>query len=309
VAAALITSSAWSLGVRPDGMLLVAAAAGAFLVYTVDRSFGPRPEDVVNRRGDGREYGALGASGGRRPVAAYILLLAALLALVLILIRITWQSGLPLRMVAAGAVAGALGLWYALPTSWSLKRMLGRARSPVIAAVWGVGVVLLPALSILSANPPGEYGAPGEYWAPAISLTPVLLLAVYRTLWLLPNVLAAEYVDRVGDIHAGNPGLTASWSRQKLYRVLVATGGAAVLVGGATAAWLAMVGPGAASAPLDVVRSTLPGILAFWLALDLAGLAAQILLVRPQARLDGRRVFELDLLAMWPVLPATLFLI
>ncbi len=259
---------------------------------------------------------------GERGVSVLIFVFAAILVLVLVLVsalasvlglelaRFPERTGaLSAPVLVAGGVAGALGLWYALPVRWSLKRVLGRARSPVIAAVWGMGVVILPALSIHGANMPVEYEAPVEFWAPDFPLAPVLLLAAYRTLWLLPNVLAAEYVDRAGDIHAGNPGLTASWSRRKLYSVLVATGGAAVLVGGAAAASLAMVGPIAASAPFDVVRSTLPGILALWLALDLTGLGAQILLVRPRARLDGRRVFELDLLAMWPVVPATLFLV
>ncbi len=274
----------WLLGSPVHATLLLAGTAGAVLVYAVDRNFGSRPEDEVNLRHSGK------GSGGESSVVPLNFLMLPILL-----------GPFPLRVWAAGAAAGALGLWYALPTAWSLKRLLGPARSPFIALVWGVGVVALPALSMSAAQAPGAVHAYGG-GTPTPWLL-VLLLAAYRTLWLLPNVLSAEYVDRPGDIHAGNPGLTASWTRKRLYGVNVVTGTVALTAGVGVVMALSATGaagPTGAAAPAGLTAAAL------WLVLDLAGLVAQIFLTRPQSALTRRRVFHLDVIAAWPVVPAFL---
>lgn len=287
MAAALLLANMWLLGSPVNEMLLLAGAAGAFLVYVVDRNFGWRLEDDLNWQR------VQGSAVPGSIIALMILAVIAMLAAIAILaVQAPIAHALPLHVWLAGAAAGALGLWYALPTRWSLKRLLGRARSPLIAIVWGMGVVVLPALT-----------------AETVPWLLVLLLGAYRAIWLLPNVLAAEYVDRAGDVAAGNPGLTASWTRAHLHRANVATGAAAVLVGTATAAALvlgggATSGGGAAGGLAGGGAAT--SAAALWLALDLAGLGAQVFLTRPGARLDRRRVFELDLIAVWPVIAAAI---
>jgi len=276
VATSLLLSSAWLLDSPIHAVLLVAGAAGAGMVYALDRQSERQP--VEQQRGGGLAHSV----PGLRLAPSAHLAPAALLALpvLLILLVAARTSSLPQRVWLAGAVAGALGLWYGLPGSWSLKCLLGAWRSPVIAFVWGGGVVLLPALAMNN-----------------IPWLLVAVLAAYRTAWLLPNVLAAEYADRQVDREAGNPGLTATWTRRVFFRVAVGVCVAALVVGACAALLLTSVG---------VVTMTRALV---WFALDAAGLAAFAILMQPHHAITRHRVIYFDAIAAWPVIPAAVFLV
>lgn len=271
VAVALMVSSSRLLEIPVDEMLLVASAAGAFLVYVLDRGWG-REEDAVNH--PNRE-GWWMARGRMRWVGVVTLGLVAL-----------WAGlHVPGRVLTAGLGLGLVGVAYAGPWdrwvgrgksgSWSLKWKSGRARWVLIAVVWGGAVVLLPALAANGVAP----GATG--WIP------VVLLAAYRSAWLLPNTLAAEFHGRAGDRSAGMRNVTDRWSRSTLTGW---TWGAAVLTGGLLVA-------------LMVIQ---PVAVRWVLALDFVGVLAVSLYIGKIGIVTGSTIFILDLMAVWPLIPALL---
>lgn len=266
VASALILSVARFLDVPVSEMLLIASAFGAFLVYAGDRIWADSQADRTNapERWVWWQHS--------RTRSGLIMALAGSGAL---------YAGLhlPGRVLLAGIVFGATGLWYGLPESivgrWQLKRLAGRGRGALIALVWGIGVVAMVAIS-----------APRPQWAV------LALLAAYRALWLVPDVVAAEYADRPGDALSGLPGMTFGWSVHRLRQFC----------------WLMLVPTGAVGAVLwCYVSGMSDGWMAAWIAADMAGMVASCVVIQRTESVDASRVFVLDLMAAWPVIPALLF--
>lgn len=243
-------------------MLLLASAAGAFLVYVLDRQWG-RDEDRVNH--PDRERWWL-ARGRVRWIVVGVLAGVAV-----------WAGlQLPVRVLVVGLGLGAIGLAYVGPWGqWSLKRLSGRARFVVVALVWGVAVVVLPGLASAAQSGPGS----GAAWSSLV------LLAAYRTAWLIPNTLAAEYHGREGDRTAGMQNVTRDWTRASLTRWT----------------WMAVVAATVLAAALLVV---LPSGVRWILITDGIGLLAMGVYIGRVGDITGSVIFVLDLMVMWPVVPA-----
>ncbi len=243
-------------------MLLLASAAGAFLIYVLDRGWA-RAEDRLNHP----EREGWWVARGR--VRWLVVGVPAGVAL--------WAGlHLPPRALATGLALGAVGLAYAGPRArWSLKWMSGRARFALVAAVWGTAVVVLP---VVTAGTPTGTGAEAAWVG-------VALLAAYRTAWLIPNTLAAEFHGREGDRTAGMLNVTRDWSRANL----------------TSWTWMAILSATVFAAALLVV---LPTGIRWILILDLVGLLATGVYIVRVRNITGSVIFALDLMAAWPLIPA-----
>ena len=140
------------------------------MAYLVERLV-PPPEDRVN---DARRERWLVRH--RKGLIALVCVLCTVC-----LWAATW---LPVTVLAGSACVGAIGLAYALPGGWRIKR-LARVKPLLIGSVWSASVVGLPLLV-------GEQ-APDQ----------AVLLLVGRMLFYSANALALDWPDRVGDERAG----------------------------------------------------------------------------------------------------------
>ena len=175
VAVALLLGTYALLGLVPSLPLLVAGFCGVALVYSVDRGVVASPEDAVNHPGRQRwvrehrrwlaleRVGLLVGGGG----ALSFLSLETML----------WAG--------VGAVLAGLHLLPAGRWGRPLKRT-GLAKPLVVAAAWAAGATVLPVV---------EAGG-------SVSVE-IAVLAAYRWLFILPNVLLADWGDRSGDAAAG----------------------------------------------------------------------------------------------------------
>jgi 4-hydroxybenzoate polyprenyltransferase len=175
VAVALLLGTYALLGVAPSLPLLVAGFCGVALVYSVDRGVVVSPEDAVNHPGRQRWVREHRRWLGLERVG---LLLGGGVAL----------SFLSMKTVLWAGVGALLAGLHLLPAGrWGrpLKRT-GLAKPLAVAAAWAVGGTVLPVV---------EAGG-------GVSVE-VAVLAGYRLLFILPNVLLADWGDRRGDAAAG----------------------------------------------------------------------------------------------------------
>lgn len=176
VAAAFMAGTSALLGVPVDAGLLALAFCGTALVYLVDRAANWSPEDAVNRPGQDRWRNQA------RPVIygeAAVLALGGILALTVV----------RLETIGAGMAIGLVGALHVVPVlpggrrlkAWSLWKPL------TIGLAWAVGSVVLPLV---------EAGSPVAAWGH-------VQVVMYRFLFVVPNVLLADWIDREGDAAAG----------------------------------------------------------------------------------------------------------
>ena len=176
VSVALAIAGARLVGVRATGLLLAVVASGTFAVYGLDRRAAFSPEDDAH----GQRLPPL-------PVAVPVAALSALAALV-------WNLDARGRAVILGL--GLLTGLYILPLLPGQRRLkdIPYAKIAVVALGWAVATVLLPAIH--------SHAALG---------TRLGLLVGYRALFLVPNLLLADWPDREADAgrrnpHRGQPG-------------------------------------------------------------------------------------------------------
>lgn len=161
---------------------LALASIGAFVVYRVDRLLVDSEEDAVNV--PERVY----FRDAHRRALTYALLFAIPLTLVAV-----WALE-PAWMLAA-AFLGAAGI------SYPLRFLPGRRRpkdiawlkTALIAFCWVTGGVVLPLLLI------DDGRASSSLW----SIQGIAAIALYRTLYILPNLITADWMDREGDQASG----------------------------------------------------------------------------------------------------------
>jgi 4-hydroxybenzoate polyprenyltransferase len=224
-------------------------------VYNLDRGVVASPEDAVNHPGRQRwvrehrrwlvlEMGGLLVGGG--------------VAL----------SFLRLETVLGAGIGGALAGLHLVPAGrWGrpLKRT-GFAKPIVVAVAWAVGATALPVVEA------------GE----SVSVE-VAVLAGYRLLFILPNVLLADWGDRSGDAAAG----LQPWAGGEAGTVLrwAATG----LLGGGAGLAVALVG------------TSIPPKLLLVDALGLVWMVGAVWRLNPEA---PRHRLLLDLLVAWPLATA-----
>ena len=175
VAVALILGTGALLDVTVSILLLGAAFCGVALIYLLDRTLSPSPEDQTNQPAR--------VEWARRHrtwiwTEGVLLTIGAALSLPL----------LQAKTISIAVLLGGVGaLHVGTGLSGAGNSMAMRLLKPLaVAGTWAVGAVLLPVL---------EAGS-------SLSLS-VLALAGYRFLFILPNVVLADWGDRVGDAAAG----------------------------------------------------------------------------------------------------------
>lgn len=209
VAAGWMLGNSALLGYPLPVSFLALASVGAFLVYRVDRLLVNSPEDAFNA------YQRVEFSTRYRMVllvvAALMTLLAALLAFTL---QVLWLE--------LAVLIGALGLLYPIRVLPGGRRPKDVAwlKTGLIAACWVGGGAVLPYLLF------GGGSANGD------NIGMVLLLSAYRVTYVLPNLIAVDWLDRKGDEVAGAGNLVRSWSRRKALTVVLGSAAAGTLMAG-----------------------------------------------------------------------------
>ncbi len=255
IAGALMLGTSALLDVPVSLPLIVAGFCGTALVYGLDRGVASSPEDAINRP-DRRRW--VESHRGWLRVEMGILL-GALCVSVPLLQKDTLLATIPL---------GSAVVLHLLPgEQWGrpLQRM-AMVKPAVVAGAWAVGGTLLPIL---------EQEA-------SIGLGTFALLG-YRFLFILPNILLADWGDREGDAAAGLAIWTPGGS---LYSLRITS---TILLG------LGMAGAGAA-----IVRFGAPDLLLVD-ALGLVAMLGAVWTLRPGS--SPGQVFLLDLIVGWPLVP------
>ncbi len=174
VAIGLMTGSAALLGKSLTWPLLTASGAGAFLIYLIDRAWLIRSEDPVNQPERVAWYTAdpLYAVGAFS-LGGIVLGVSAL--------KLSWP------VVFAGGLLGCAGMAYLREYGTDRDRIKGHwLYKPLsISGAWTLGTVLLPAFA--------------SGWDFNVQL---VALIVYRFTFIAPNIILADWPDRVGDAAA-----------------------------------------------------------------------------------------------------------
>jgi 4-hydroxybenzoate polyprenyltransferase len=171
----------------------------------------------------------------------------------------------PATLLVTGALGAVAGLHVLFPGREG-RSLRGVPKPIAIAGAWAVGGALLP---LVEAGRPVGVGA--------------VLFCGYRGLFVLPNLLLADWADRAGDAAAGLAPWAAGWTARQVR--WTATG--SLLVAAVGAAIWAVVG----TSPLLV------GIDALGLVL-MAGVVWGLDPERP------RTAVLADLVVGWPLVPA-----
>ncbi len=208
LAVALMSGTYALLDLPVDSPLLGLAFCGALMLYQLDRVLTLSPEDRVNQ-----PERMAWVERHRRYVWTTIGLAAVSAALLMPMLRS--------QTLVVGIVLGTVGLVYVLPVLPGARRLksIGWAKPIAIAGAWTLGAVMLPVI---------EAGQPlgADAWS----------LAGYRFLFLIPNALLADWVDRAGDARAGLRTVATQWTPRRIRGV--ATGALGVALLGVVAAWM-----------------------------------------------------------------------
>lgn len=253
VAVALLLGTYGLFGLAVDLPLVVAGFCATTLVYAVDRGWRVPAEDRTNR--PGRVAWVEGHRGWLKVEAGLLGVLGGAMV-----------PALEPRTLAAAGVLGAVAILQVAPGCSSRAGLTGVSKPLVIAATWAVGGGLLPLV---------EAGA-------SLGLD-AALFGGYRFLFILPNLLLADWTDRTGDAAANLAPWTISWTAGQVQRL--ATG---LLLGAAlvAAVWGA--------------RSPRPVLL----SMDACGLLLMLAVVWRRPLPHPHHALLADLVVAWPVVPA-----
>ena len=252
VAVALMAGTYGLFGISPDVPLLVAGFCGTTLLYAVDRAWGDAPEDRVNRPGrvawTQAHTGWLAVESG-------------------LLVAVGGAMGplLETSTLLAAAGLGGIATLHLFPRGDEGPFLVGVSKPIAVSGTWAAGGALLP---LIEAGHPIGDGA--------------LLFLGYRWLFILPNLLLADWGDRMGDAAAG----LAPWAAEWTARQVRWTGTSSLLVAAIGATVWAVVG----------TNPLLVGIDAFGLVL-MAGVVWGLDPERPRTALLA------DLVVAWPLMP------
>ena len=207
IAAALIGATPLWFGLPASHPLMTAGAAGAFLLYQLDRSWQVSPEDVHNQP---ERLAWVRAHRGWTRVSALIALSAIAAA----------SFHLKPATFGAGAALGLAGVIYLLPILPGRNRPKGHwlIKPLAIGGAWSIGAIALPAL---------EAGVPVD-----VHLAGLLL---YRFLFLMPNVVLADWPDRDGDRREGLHSAAMVLGEHHVRRLAQVACVASIAVGGGLA--------------------------------------------------------------------------
>ncbi|MEM8485138.1 MAG: hypothetical protein AAF564_06290 [Bacteroidota bacterium] len=255
VALGLLSGTSTLFGTGFSVPVVLAGCCGAFLLYQLDRGWLPGKEDGANQP----ERVAWIA---RHHMYVWSSCAFALLAG---LIGTAFLSGAALL---AGALLAGCGFAYVLPLRKRLKR-IWYVKPVAIAGAWALGGVALPLVEM------------------NFAMAPVVLIFLgYRFFFILPNVLLADWQDRLGDEQAGLHSLAMLVDERMLRLMAAGSALVAIMLGG----WC--------------------GVLLGWSALffiDLAGPLLMLLLcLRPLHASYLVYGLLLDLLVAWPLITTLL---
>jgi hypothetical protein len=255
VAVALLAGTYGLFGLSPDLPLLVAGFCGTTLLYAADRVWTETPEDRVNR-----PERVAWVQTHTRWLAVESAVLVALGGAMLPLLE--WRT-----LVGTGILGGVAGL-HLLPRGAVGPVLTGLPKPIVIAGTWAAGGALLP---LVEAGVPIGRGA--------------LLFFADRWLFILPNLLLADWGDRAGDAEAGLAPWATGWSARWVRGIATA-----LLLGAAAGSLLwAAVGTVPVRAAVDAVGPVL-----------MMGAVWGLDPTRP------RDAVLFDLVVAWPLVPAFL---
>ena len=249
----------------PPTSFLIVASIGAFLVYRVDRALVDSPEDAFN-------------APARVDFSHRYRWALLIVALVLTLFSAYLAPTMQVLWVEVASVVGALGLIYPLRILPGGRRPKDIAwlKTTLIVACWVGGGVVLPLI---------VFGGTDE-----IGL--VAGVAAYRTVWILPNLLTADWLDRKGDQEAGSGNLVATWTIAQMRYVSVTL----PALGAALATVLVWNGT-----PLVPVLLDLMGMIVLsWVAWKV--MLASYEEDAPTGSMIAAKMVGLDLLVAWPLL-------
>ncbi len=215
IAAVVTAGNTLLLGLPLSPGLILAACAGAALVYWADRVLGFSPED---------QHAHPDRVAWIQQHRRWLSLEGAALALMLVA-SLSLLTG---TTIAVAALCGGLGAVHVFPILPGQRRMksIGWGRTVTIALAWSVGSVLLPWVEA-----GGGMGHGSSRFGGAVV---GLLLA--QTLVVYANVVVAGWVDRQGEEQAGVP-VDTDRSGADVRRCAVSAavvGGGLVLAVGAT---------------------------------------------------------------------------
>ena len=156
-----------------DGWYLLVACSGAVLVYHVDRGFLHSSEDLLN------------APDRIRWMQSHKTFVGASAALFVVL-GLIGSYHLDLPTILSGSMLGVIGLIYSAPILPQGKRFkeVPVVKTALILLCWVTGAVVIPV------------------WGSVPSIT-FWVLITYRMLFLLPNLLMADWIDAPGDRQVG----------------------------------------------------------------------------------------------------------
>ena len=180
------------LGLPPSLPLLLLAFCAVFLVYQVERSLAPAPEDAFNH------FNRLAWVAGHR---GYVWV-STTLAVGGTVATLPWLRS---ETFAAGVVLALGSGLYMVPVGPRRLKSVWYLKPLLISGAWAVGGVLLP---VLEAGTPVTAG--------------VVALVGYRLLFVLPNALLADWPDRAGDTKAGLVTVATRYPAEQLRRLSVA---------------------------------------------------------------------------------------
>lgn len=250
---ALLLGTYGLFGLDVDLPLLVAGFCGTALAYLVDRAWMPAPEDRINR--PGRVAWVQSHAGWLAAETVVLVALGGAMVPYLHEATLAWT-------VALGGIAGV----HVLHRSQEGASLLGIPKPVAIAGAWAAGAALLP---LVEAGRPIGVGG--------------LLFFGYRGLFILPNLLLADWADRAGDAAVGLAPWASGWTGRQVRRLATAS-----LLGAAVgAAGWAVV----ASQPVLVV-------------IDAVGLLLMMGVTWGLDPTRSRTALLADLVVGWPVIPA-----
>lgn len=183
---ALLLGTYGLFGLAVDLPLLVAGFCGTTLAYLVDRVWMPAPEDRINR-----PERVAWVQSHAEWLAAETVVLAALGGAMVPYLR--WAT-----LAWTGVLGGIAGV-YVLYRSQEGASLLGIPKPIAVAGAWAAGGALLPLV---------EAGRPigGE----------ALWFFGYRGLFILPNLLLADWADRAGDAAVGLNPWASGWAGRQV---------------------------------------------------------------------------------------------
>jgi len=251
VAAGVVMGSYAFADERSSFAYVILAAAGALLVYHTDRAVFNSEEDKGNAPHRLEWYGRHRS----------YLIVSTILAILGIGVSVFI---LPVYVLISGAILGVLGLLYAAPL---FNRKLRLKNIPIVKSVlilfcWVGGGLVLP------------------LWG-SVSATTLVLFALYRCLYLLPNLLLAEWVDSPGDTIVGIRSMGASMSIRAIRITAV----------------LSFLGAVACSITLIY-----HGVNSILLAVDMIGFCATIWMINSISKWSTNHIVWLDLLVGFPAI-------